>query len=54
MNLGVRSSGISAVAIGTGGALTMLGSGYFSATEALLLIIAINETAQTFWQYYEG
>lgn len=54
MDIGVRSSGISAVAVGTGGALVALGSGNLTATESLLLIIAINETAQTFWNYYEG
>jgi len=53
MDIGLRSSGISAVAVGIGGALVAMGSGQLNPTETLLLIIAINETSQTFWSYYQ-
>lgn len=54
MESGLKKTGISAVAVGIGGAMTALGSGVFTLEEALLLITAISMTANTLFNYYEG
>ena len=53
MELGLKKTGLSAMTVAVGGSMVALGSGVFTLTEALLLIIATAETAQSTFNYIE-
>lgn len=53
-NSGLKKSGLSALAVGIGGAMTGLGSNVFTLSEALLLIIALSTTTNAVFNYFEG
>jgi len=49
----MRKNGLTSMIVGVSGAMVGLASGIFSLTESMLLIIAINETTRTIFEYIE-